>query len=686
MKTDLLRVSAMAAIVAWSAGTGRAAAQPAAAPATPVVTSPSGRVEARFMLDEGRPFYEVSYAGREVVQRSRLGFRLKDAPPLDGGFSIASARRRSVDETWEQPWGEQRLIRNHFNELTIELVQPGPAPRRLDVIFRVFDDGIGFRFEWPAQAGLGEFEILDELTEFALRGDDQAWWIPAQRVNRYEYLYRRDPISRLGAVHTPLTLETANGLFVSIHEAALTDYAAMTLQASGGTLLRCDLVPWSDGVKVKARTPFVSPWRTIQIAERPGDLITSYLILNLNEPSRLADTSWIKPGKYVGIWWGMHLGIWTWGSGPTHGATTERTRAYIDFAATHGFDGVLVEGWNLGWDGNWIENGEKFSFTQPYPDFDLEGLARYAAGKGVTLIGHHETGFGIDNYERQLEDAFALYGRLGVRAVKTGYVDNLAPRHELHHGQYMVRHYRRVVETAARHRIVLDVHEPIKDTGIRRTWPNMMTREGARGMEYNAWSEDGGNPPEHETILPFTRLLAGPFDFTPGVFDLTLESARRPPPQPGAPRPRVNTTLAKALATYVVFYSPLHMAADLIENYEGNPAFRFVKDVPTDWETTRVVAGAIGDHVTIARKDRRSDDWYVGSVTDEFARVIEVPLSFLDPGRAYVAQIYADAFNADWESKPYNIDISERPVDGATVLTMRLAPGGGQAVRIRPVR
>ena len=686
MSATLRRVSMLVVGLACSAGAARATAQPAAAGAAPLlVSSPSGRLQVTFLLDEGRPFYEVRHAGREVIGRSRLGFRLKDGPPLDGGFGIADSRRRSVDQTWEQPWGEQRLIRDRFNELTVELVQQGRAARRLTVVFRVFDDGVGFRFEWPQQTGLGDFEILDELTEFALPADEQAWWIPAYYVHRYEYLYRRTPVSRIGAVHTPLTLETRNGLYVSIHEAALTDYAAMTLQANGGTVLRCDLVPWSDGVKVRARTPFVSPWRTIQIAESPGDLITSHLILNLNEPSRIPDTSWIRPGKYVGIWWGMHLGIWTWGSGPTHGATTARARSYIDFAAKHGFDGVLVEGWNVGWDGNWIENGDKFSFTQPYPDFDLEGLARHAADKGVTLIGHHETAFGIDNYERQLEEAFALYERLGVRAVKTGYVDNLAPLHELHHGQYMVRHFRKVVETAARHHIMLDVHEPIKDTGIRRTWPNMMTREGARGMEYNAWSADGGNPPEHETILPFTRLLGGPFDYTPGVFDLTLESARRPPPQPGVPRPRVNTTLAKALASYVVLYSPLHMAADLIENYEGKPAFAFIKDVPTDWEATRVLSGVIGDHLTIARKDRRSDDWYVGSVTDEFARVLEVPLSFLDPGRKYVAQVYADAVNADWEARPYNITISERPVDSTTVLAMRLGPGGGQAVRIRPV-
>ena len=675
MKKKTRAVHLLPALAALTLAATGAGAQPSVTPVT--VASPSGRLVASLSLEEGVPHYAVFRDGREVIRASRLGFRLREGDPLDRDFRVAESTRRLVDETWEQPWGEARRIRNHFNELRVGLVQDARGSRRMDVVFRAFDDGVGFRFEWPEQEGLRDFEITDELTEFALTADHGAWWIPAYRVNRYEYLYRRSPVSALGSVHTPLTMETGDGLYVSIHEAALTDYASMTLQANGADALRCDLVPWPDGVKVKARTPFVSPWRTIQIADTPGDLITSYLILNLNEPSRIADTSWISPGKYVGIWWGMHLGIWTWGSGPDHGATTERAKAYVDFAAAHGLDGVLVEGWNVGWDGDWIRNSDLFSFTEPYPDFDLAEVARYAAQKGVTLIGHHETSFGIDNYERQMEDAFALYERLGVRAVKTGYVDNGNPRRQLHHGQYMVRHYRKVVEAAARHRIMLDVHEPIKDTGIRRTWPNMMTREGARGMEYNAWSADGGNPPEHEAILPFTRMLAGPFDFTPGVFDLKLTSAKDQRPA------RVNTTLAKALANYVVLYSPLHMAADLVENYEDEPAFRFVEDVPTDWEETRVLNGAIGDFVTIARKERGGDDWYVGSVSDEFARSLEVSLSFLDPGREYVAEIYADAHNADWEDRPHEITIAERPVDSTTVLTLRLAPGGGQAIRIR---
>ncbi len=643
-----------------------------------LVDSPNGEVVAVFLISDGQPYYSVAYGDVEVVESSRLGVRLQDRPTFEGDVEIVGFDRRSVDDTWEQPWGEVRYVRNHYNELSVDLKESS-GNRRIRIVFRVFDDGVGFRYEWPEQDGLGDFVIMDELTEFALEADNEAWWIPAYYVHRYEYLYERSPVSTLGAVHTPLTMETPDGIYLSIHEAALTDYASMTLEANGTTTLKAGLVPWSDGTKVKASAPFVSPWRTIQIAETPGDLITSYLILNLNEPSRIEDTSWIEPGKYVGIWWGMHLDNWSWGSGPKHGATTKTTRRYIDFAADHGIDGVLVEGWNVGWDGNWIRNGDLFSFTQPYPDFDLEGVAEYARSKGVYLVGHHETAFGIDNYERQLEDAFALYRRLGVKAVKTGYVDNLAERHELHHGQYMVRHYRKVVETAARHQIVLDVHEPIKDTGIRRTWPNMMTREGARGMEYNAWADDGGNPPAYETYIPFTRGLSGPFDFTPGVFDLKLESSMR---QDQVARPQM--TLAKALAIYVVIYSPLHMAADLVENYEGQPAFKWIQDVPVDWDTTLVLNGEIGDFVTIARKERGGDEWYFGSVTDDFGRSFRIALDFLDDGREYVAEIYADAHNADWESKPNNIDIREQRVDADTVLDVRLAPGGGQAIRLRP--
>ena len=656
------------------------------------VYSPNDRVQVIFTLEDGVPCYQVSYAGEDIIKPSKLGFTFKDAEPLDQNLIIADEKHSSFDETWTQPWGEVKEIRNHYNELRVDLEETTEARRKMSVVFRVYDDGLGFRYELPEQDNLSDFEIMDEETEFVLTGNHQAWWIPAYREQRYEYLYRHSPISffrtnNLRAVHTPLTMETADGLFLSIHEANLTDYASMTLVGSDNNTLLCDLVPWSDGVKVRASTPHQTPWRTVQIAESAGDLITSYLILNLNEPNKLEDVSWIRPGKYVGIWWGMHIEKYTWGSGAKHGATTENAKGYIDFAAKYGFSGVLVEGWNVGWDGDWTKNGDLFSFTTPYEDFDIEEVSAYAAAKGVKLIGHNETGATVTNYERQLEDAFAYYRDLGIDTVKTGYVgwgQGIKRRDETgrlvglewHHGQHMVRHYRDVVETAARYHIMLNVHEPIKDTGLRRTYPNMMTREGARGQEYNAWSGDGGNPPEHTTILPFTRMLAGPFDFTPGIFDLLFEDYR--------PTNRVNTTLAKQLALYVVIYSPLHMAADLPENYEGHPAFQFIADVPVDWQDTKVLHAKIGDYVTIARQDRNSDDWYIGSITDEDERTLEAPLTFLKLDKKYVAEIYADAADADWESNPLAIDIHEALVDRNTILKLRLAPGGGQAVRIRP--
>ena len=655
------------------------------------VSSPDGKIQVTFMLEDGVPYYAVSRSGQDIIKPSKLGFIFKDAEPLDQNLAVVESKLDSFDETWTQPWGEVKEIRNHYNELEIDLEETTGACRKMILVFRVYDDGLGFRYELPAQDNLSDFEIMDEETEFALAGNHQAWWIPAYQDNRYEYLYTQSPVSFLSedlqAVHTPLTMETADGLFLSIHEANLTDYASMTLVGSDDNTLLCDLVPWSDGVKVKASTPHQTPWRTIQIAENAGDLVTSYLILNLNEPNKLEDVSWIKPGKYVGIWWGMHIDKYTWGSGAKHGATTENAKRYIDFAAKYGFSGVLVEGWNLGWDGNWTKYGNRFDFTTPYDDFDIKELSAYAAAKGVALVGHHETGAAVMNYEQQLEDAFAFYHDLGINTVKTGYVGwgqgikrrddagNLVGL-EWHHGQYMVRHYRKVVETAARHHIMLDVHEPIKGTGIRRTYPNMMTREGARGQEYNAWDGEGGNPPEHTTILPFTRMLAGPFDFTPGIFDLFFDEYR--------PNNRVNTTLAKQLALYVVIYSPLHMAADLPDNYEGHPAFQFIVDVPVDWQDTKVLHAEIGEYVTIARQDRNSQDWYVGSITDENGRTLETPLTFLEAGKKYVAEIYADGADADWESNPSSIDIYEALVDSDTVLTLRLAPGGGQAIRIRP--
>jgi alpha-glucosidase len=659
-------------------------ATPTLAQDTLRVVSPDGRNQVAAEIRVGRLYYSLHRDGRAVVQPSRLGFEFRGQPPLDRDLQVASTARNSVDETWSQPWGEVREVRDQHNELRISLVEQSAPGRQFTVVFRVFNDGIGFRYELPAQPDLQEFEITEELTEFAMADDARAWWVPAFQQNRYEYLYRASPLSTLDTVHTPLTLEFRDGLHVVIHEAHLVDYAGMTLVGGReqNRRLRAYLAPWNDGVKVRGRTPFTTPWRTIQLADQAADLAPSVLGLNLNPPNALDDMSWIRPMKYVGIWWGMHINTMTWSSGPQHGATTENTKRYIDFAAEHGFGGVLVEGWNVGWDGNWIQNADLFSFTQPYPDYDLTALAAYARERNVGLIGHNETSMGIENYERQLEDAFKLYQELGIAAVKTGYVGDETKHGHAHHGQYMVRHWSKVIEAAARYGIMLNVHEPIKDTGERRTYPHMLTREGARGQEYNAWAGDGGNPPEHETILFFTRLLAGPMDFTPGVFDILIES------QDGTPRTpeqsRLRTTVAKQLALYVVLYSPLQMAADLPQNYDNQPAFQFIRDVAVDWEDTQVLEGKIGDYVVVARQQRNREDWYLGAITDEEARSFEIPLTFLPEGRSYVAEIYADGPSAHWLHNPFPVAISSRPVDAGSRLTLNLAPGGGQAIRIRP--
>jgi alpha-glucosidase len=646
------------------------------------VSSPDGRTTVGVTIQGGGLFYGVMRDSVNVILSSRLGFEFRDAPPLRDGLRIVRTGSSTFDETWEQPWGEVATVRNHYNELRVSVAETAAPGRRFDVVFRVFDDGVGFRYELPEQPSLQSFVIMDELTEFFMASDAHAWWIPAHDPNgRYELLYGNSPMSTLPEVHTPLTMVTHTGLHVVIHEANLVDYAAMNLAGSRDRRMRVALTEWADGSKVQGSTPFATPWRTIQLADRAEDLAPSVIGLNLNPPNVLGDVSWVRPMKYVGIWWGMHIRTHTWGSGPQHGATTENTRRMIDFAAENGFGGVLVEGWNIGWDGDWIANADSFSFTQPYPDYDLEGVTAYARERGVSIIGHNETSMGIENYERQIEDAFDLYERLGIRAIKTGYVGDRTTEGHMHHGQYMVRHWRRVLEEAAMHDIMVNVHEPIKDTGERRTFPNMMTREGARGQEYNAWAGDGGNPPEHETILFFTRMLAGPMDFTPGVFDILIESKTGEPKPPEAPR--VRTTLAKQLALYVVLYSPLQMAADLIENYEGQPAFQFIRDVAVDWEQTQVLEGRIGDHVVVARQERDGNDWFIGAITDEEPRTFQVPLAFLGEGQ-YVAEIYADGVDADWLTNPLPVDISEREVSAGTVLTVRLAPGGGQAIRIRP--
>jgi alpha-glucosidase len=657
------------------------AAPPAPKPPVARVASPGDVLAVEVTTDpDGRPSYAVSRLGKPVIAPSRLGFILVDAPKLERNFRIAGEKRSTFDQTWEQPWGERRSIRNHYNELRVTLAEVKALKRRYDVVFRVYDDGIGFRYEFPDQPSLEEVKIGEELTEFTIAEPATAWWIPAGGWNREEYLYHRTPLREVGDAQTPITLRTGNGLHVSIHEAALVDYAGMNLTRVEDSRLRAMLTPGIGDGKVVRDAPFNTPWRTLQIADSAGGLVTSSLILNLNEPNRLGDVSWVKPMKYVGVWWEMHLDKKTWESGPRHGATNENVRRHIDFAAKHGLGGVLVEGWNVGWNADWFGNGEDFSFTQPYPDFDIEALAAYAKSKNVRLIGHHETSGNAAHYEAQLDAAFDLYQRLGIDAVKTGYVADAGQakvtgldgklHYAWHEGQDMARHHLKVVTEAAKRHIAVNPHEPIKDTGLRRTYPNWITREGARGMEFSAWGEPG-NPPEHEANLVFTRLLAGPMDYTPGIFGMKTRAPDG-----------VATTWAKQLALYVVIYSPLQMAADLLENYEANPKpFKFIEDVPVDWKDTRVLNGEVGDYVTIVRKDRDSDDWYLGSLSDEEGRELSAPLSFLDPGRRYVAQIYRDGDNADWKKAPEDIVIEQREVTSADTLTLRLAPGGGQAIR-----
>ncbi len=659
-----------------------AIAAPAHADTVASVRSPDGSL--LFELDlngEGRLAYRVQRKGAPLVDDSRLGFILRNGRQLLRGLTLEGQSSRSVDTTWELPWGERRYVREHYNELRATLVERDHDRRRFDVVVRMFDDGIGFRYDIPRQPALDEVQIQEELTEFAIARPATAWWLTAFEWNREEYLYNRTPLSEVGVAQTPLTLRTEDGTHIAIHEAALIDYAGMNLAKGDGGRLRAMLTPGSPA-KVVRRTPFTTPWRTLQIADRAGGLVESNLILNLNAPNALGDVSWFKPSKYVGVWWSLHLDTETWGTGPKHGATTANTKRYIDFAAKHGFRGVLVEGWNIGWDGDWFANGWQFDFVKPTPDYDLEGLAAYAKSKGVHLIGHHETACAVSHYERQMDEAFARFAKLGIDVVKTGYVCDAGQIErqdvaggpvvrEWHEGQFMSSHHLRVVQAAAKHRIAINAHEPIKDTGLRRTYPNWVSREGARGQEFNAW----GNPPnspEHEPNLVYTRMLAGPMDFTPGVLSLTGRNGQE-----------IRNTLARQLADYVVLYSPVHMAADLPEHYAKFPeAFGFIRDVPVDWQDTRALAGEVGDYAVIARMDRNSKDWYLGAVNDEQRRSVSVPLTFLDAGRRYRAEIHRDGVDADLHGdKRFSYVRETREVSADDTLDLRLAPGGGQAIR-----
>jgi alpha-glucosidase len=642
------------------------------------ISSPGKISELVFELTaSGQPQYRFLSNGKSVIEPSLLGFEFQEIKKMTDGFEVVSTEEKTADQTWEQPWGEFKKVRDNHTEMIVHLKESAGEERLVDIIFRVFDDGLGFRYEFPKQPHLGKVKISNEVTQFTFKDNNEVWWIPVHRENSYyESTYRKTLMSKTDTINTPATFETKDKLYVAIHEANLTDFASMTLLKTSDKQYKSDLVPWADGVKVYAETPFKTPWRTVVVGKTPGDVATSTIMLNLNEPSKIEDLSWITPSKYIGIWWGMHLEKFTWGQGPKHGATTKNTKEYIDFAAKNNFDGVLVEGWNEGWDGDWTADGSAFSFVKAYPDFNLEEITKYAAMKNVRLIGHHETAGATKNYENQLEDAFKLYQKMGVNSVKTGYVNKFLDKKEWHDSQYGARHYRKVIETAAKYHIMIDNHEPMKGTGIQRTYPNFMSQEGGRGQEYNAWSADGGNTPEHLTTLPFTRMLSGPFDYTPGNFNFDYKTPS------GA---RVQTTLANQLALYVIIFSPLQMASDLPENYVGKPEFKFIKEVPCTWSDTKVLDSKIGEYTTIVRKDWDEKNWYLGSITNKNARDLKVALSFLDKDKEYEAKIYADGSGANYKTNPYPVSISKQKVTNKTVLDLKLAAGGGTAVKFSPI-
>jgi len=631
------------------------------------VTSPDNVLVVKAEVDNGKLFYSLHRNGTPVLDKSELGFILSDGA-LGENLEIIHTEHQSFSEEWDQLWGEEERTDNTYNQLTISVRERTALKRTFNVVFRLFNDGFGFRYEFPEQENLHDFVIMDEITEFALTDNHKAWSIPYETYF-YEALYEPAPVNTLGWVSTPLTMETKDGLFLSIHEANLTDYAAMNLiPKDNSTVLKANLTPWSTGEKVFMKAPGVTPWRTMIIADSAGDLLLSRLMLNLNEPSRIADTSWIKPGRYIGIWWAYHMNKNTWHIGPHHGATTANAIRHIDFAAKHGFSGLLIEGWNKGWD------TYKFSFTESYPDFDLKKVTDYARSKNVMLIGHHETDGDLLNYEAQIEDAFRLYEEHGVQIIKTGYVGKMLNGKERHSSQFGVRHFRKVIELAARHKIMINNHEPVMPTGLQRTYPNLMTQEGVRGQEWDAWDKEGGNPPEHTTVIPFTRGLAGPMDFTPGTFH--FENA-------AIPTTKVQTTLAKQLALSVILYSPLQMASDEIEHYEKNPEpFEFITACPVNWEKTVVPEAAIGEYVTIARKDRESDNWFVGSITNAKPRTMVLSLDFLHKKRIYTARIFKDGEQANYINNPYPVEIEEVEVTYRSTLEIKQAPGGGTAIMI----
>jgi len=678
------------------------------------LTSPDGNLVMDFHLSADKtPVYSLKYKGKDVIKESKMGFQIRPSFDFSKNFRIVETKEDASDTTWNPVWGQNSVIRDNHKELFVALEQEGTG-WLLNIRFRLFDDGLGFRYEFPVQKELRHFTINEEVTEFQLAGDHKAFWIPAdydtnefqittsklsevpQLIDkaRDEALACKSPSPNL-AVQTPLMLKSDDGLYINIHEAALVNYPAMHLNLDAQTfLMSSHLTPDKNGTKGYIQTGSTSPWRTIIVSDDARNILASNLIVNLNEPCKLEDTSWIKPTKYVGVWWEYFTGGGsTWAYTDTqdivigktdytklkpnghHGANTAHVKEYIDFAAKNGFDAVLVEGWNEGWEDNYAYAKEFiYSFTKAYPDFDVKELQRYAASKGVKIIMHHETTSSVADYERQMHDAFRFMKENGYDAVKTGYVGPIIPRSEHHDGQWMVNHYNRVAETAAQYHIMVNSHEAVRPTGMYRTYPNWIAQESARGTEFESFN---GIRPDHQTILPFTRLMGGPMDYTLGIFEGDLSVY-------GSNKAKLGTTLVKQLALYVTMYSPLQMAADLYQNYEKYPdAFQFIKDVAVDWDNTYILEAEPGDYITIARKAKGKNEWYIGGITDENSREAVIDLSFLPAGKKYQATIYADGKTADWRTNPKEYVISTKKVTNKTKLKQRLAPSGGVAVSIK---
>lgn len=677
------------------------------------VASPDGKTRLLFSLNEkGEPVYEVFYKDKRVLNPSKLGIELLDAPNLLDGFTLSDAQRNSFDETWQPVWGEEKEIRNQYNELAVTLNQPAQK-RNMVIRFRLFDNGVGFRYEFPLSDNLNYFTIKEEHTQFAMTGDHKAFWIPGDYdTQEYDYVESRlseirglmkeaitpnssqTPFSDTG-VQTSLQMKTDDGLYINLHEAALVDYSCMHLNLDDEKMVfQSWLTPDALGNKGYMQAPCNTPWRTIIVSDDARDILASRITLNLNEPCAYDDTSWIKPVKYVGVWWEMIAGSSSWAYtddlpsvklGETdythtkpngkHGANNEKVKRYIDFAAEHGFDQVLVEGWNQGWE-DWFGKSKDyvFDFVTPYPDFDVKMLNEYAASKGVKIMMHHETSSSVRNYERHMDKAYQFMVDNGYNAVKSGYVGDIIPRGEYHYGQWMNNHYLHAVKKAAEYKISVNAHEAVRPTGLCRTYPNLIGNESARGTEYEAF---GGSKPFHTTILPFSRLIGGPMDYTPGIFDIRLDFMG------DLPHGQVQTTLAKQLALYVTMYSPLQMAADLVENYERHlDAFQFIKDVAVDWDETRYLEAEPGDYLTIARKAKGTGNWFVGGITDEHARTANLSLDFLEPGKKYVATLYADANDADYQTNPTAYQIKKGVVTSKSKLAIKLARSGGFALSI----